>query len=216
MANSMFIHVFTWKLHVSPNLIPRTANVYNSKKSQMRIIICLRKSKHSVNTNTHLWQIIRCISGCFVTFFKNWNHQIYRKICHGGDMEKVDLNDLQNLFKNWNHQFYLKICHGSLKNNCVQNISLILFEMGMPYLVCGCILGWCSVMYHLPVTVTISLTFHLVFRIVIFWSISLFEVGIPNLVCKCILEWRIVLFHFLVTVTLTSDLVSRIGIKSGA
>ena len=60
------------------------------------------------------------------------------------------------------------------------------------------------------------------------WSTSLifFEVGIPNLVCKCssdgnlvyegILEWRIVPFHFLVTVTLTSDQVSRIGIKSGA
>ena len=31
--------------------------------------------------------------------FKNWNHQFYLKICHGGDMEKVDLDDLQNLFK---------------------------------------------------------------------------------------------------------------------
>ena len=34
--------------------------------------------------------------------------------------------------------------------------------------------------------------------------------------CECILKWRIVTFHFPVTVTLTSDLVSRIGIKSGA
>ena len=33
-------------------------------------------------------------------FFKNRNHQFYLKICHGGDMEKVELNDLQNLFKN--------------------------------------------------------------------------------------------------------------------
>ena len=50
------------------------------------------------------------------------------------------------------------------------------------------------------------------------WSISilLFEVGIPNFVCECILEWRIYPFHFPVSVTLTSDLVSRIGIKSGA
>ena len=53
-----------------------------------------------------------------------------------------------------------------------------------------------------------------------------FEVGIPNLVCKCILdcnlvcecilELRIVPFHFQVTVTLTSDLVPRICVKSGA
>ena len=33
----------------------------------------------SVNTHTHLWQIIRCISGRFVTFFKNWNHQFCRE-----------------------------------------------------------------------------------------------------------------------------------------
>ena len=55
---------------------------------------------------------------------------------------------------------------------------------------------------------------------------DILEVGIQNLVCKCILggnlmcecilESRIVQFHFPVTVTLTSDLVSRICIKSGA
>ena len=71
-----------------------------------------------------------------------------------------------------------------------------------------------------------TLTFDLVLRILV-WSTSLtlFKEGIPNLVCKCILDgnsvcecilkWRIVTFHFLVTVTLTSDLVSRIGTKSG-
>ena len=72
-----------------------------------------------------------------------------------------------------------------------------------------------------------TLTFDLDLRILV-WSTSLtfFKVGIPNLVCtcildgnlvfECILKWRIVTFHFQVTVTLTSDLVSRIGIKSGA
>ena len=72
-----------------------------------------------------------------------------------------------------------------------------------------------------------TLTFDLVLRILV-WSTSLtfFNVGIPNLVCKCILDgnlvceyilkWRIVTFPFPVTVTLTSDLGSRIGIKSGA
>ena len=50
----------------------------------------------------------------------------------------------------------------SFNNNCVRSISLILFEIGIPILVCECILGWWSVLYHLWVTVT--LTSHLVFR----------------------------------------------------
>ena len=72
-----------------------------------------------------------------------------------------------------------------------------------------------------------TLTFDLVLRILV-WSTSLtfFKVEIPNLVCKCVLDgnlvcecilkWWIVTFHFPVTVTLTLDLVSRIGIMSGA
>ena len=73
-------------------------------------------------------------------------------------------------------------------------------------------------MYHLMVSVILNLTFDLVFLKNYIWGISLllFEVGIPNLVCECIFEWRIVPFHFPVTGTLTSDLVSRIGIDSGA
>ena len=39
---------------------------------------------------------------------------------------------------------------------------LILFDIGIPILVCECILGWWSVLYHLWVTVT--LTSDLVFR----------------------------------------------------
>ena len=39
------------------------------------------------------------------------------------------------------------------------------FEVGIPNLVCGCILGWWSVVYHFQVTVT--LTFELVFRIIL-------------------------------------------------
>ena len=73
-------------------------------------------------------------------------------------------------------------------------------------------------MYHLQVTVTLNLTFDLVFFNSYIWSISLllFEVRVPNLVCECILEWQIVPFHFPVSVTLTSDLVSRICIESSA
>ena len=86
-------------------------------------------------------------------------------------------------------------------------------------------LGMAECQYRIRVTVT--LTFDLVLRLLV-WSTSLtfFKVGIPTLVCKCILDadlvcecilkWRIGTFHFPVTVTLTSDLVSRIGIKSGA
>ena len=78
------------------------------------------------------------------------------------------------------------------------------------------------------IRVTVTLTSELVLRTIELWSTFLifFEVGIPNLVCKCILDGnlvcecildlRIAPFHFPVTVTLTSDLVSRTCIKSGA
>ena len=73
-----------------------------------------------------------------------------------------------------------------------------------------------------------TLTSELVLRTIEVWITSMifFEVGIPNVVCKCILDGnlvcecilglRIATFHFPVTVTLTSDLVFRICIKSGA
>ena len=38
----------------------------------------------------------------------------------------------------------------------VRCISPIFFEVGIPNLVCGCILGWQSVMYHFRVTVTLT------------------------------------------------------------
>ena len=44
----------------------------------------------------------------------------------------------------------------SFNNNCVRSISLILFEKGIPNLVCECIFGWLSVLYHLRVTVTLT------------------------------------------------------------
>ena len=44
----------------------------------------------------------------------------------------------------------------------VSGAYLLLFEIGIPNLVCECILGWWSVLYHLQVTVT--LTSGLVFR----------------------------------------------------
>ena len=55
----------------------------------------------------------------------------------------------------------------SFKNNCVQSLSLTFFEVGIPNLVCGCILGWQSVAYHFRVTVTLILTSDLVFRLIV-------------------------------------------------
>ena len=49
----------------------------------------------------------------------------------------------------------------------VRCISPIFFEVGIPNLVCGCILGWRSVAYHFRVTVTLTLTSDLVFRIIV-------------------------------------------------
>ena len=44
---------------------------------------------------------------------------------------------------------------------------LYTLEVGIPNLVCGCILGWRSVAYHFWVTVTLTLTSDLVFRIIV-------------------------------------------------
>ena len=64
------------------------------------------------------------------------------------------------------HIPFLGHCHLQLwpcfNNNCVRSITLLLFEIGITNLVCECILGWWSVLYHLRVTVT--LTSDLVFR----------------------------------------------------
>ena len=97
----------------------------------------------------------------------------------------------------------------SFNNNCVRSISLLSFEIGIPNLVCECILGWWSVLYHLQVAVT--LTSGLVFRKIMSRAyLILLKVGIPNLVGWCNFGWWSVTYHFWVTLTLTSDLVCRI------
>ena len=94
-------------------------------------------------------------------------------------------------------------------NNCVRSISLILFEIGIWNLVCECILGWWSVLYHLWVTVT--LTSDLVLRKIVSGAyLILLKVGIPNLVCGCNFWWGSVTYHFWVTLTLTSELVCSV------
>ena len=39
---------------------------------------------------------------------------------------------------------------------CVPSISLIFFEVGIPNLVCICILGWWSLTYYFRATVTLT------------------------------------------------------------
>ena len=55
----------------------------------------------------------------------------------------------------------------SLSRFGVRSISPIFFEVGIPNLVCGCILRWRSVAYHFQVTVALTLTSDLVFRIIV-------------------------------------------------
>ena len=56
----------------------------------------------------------------------------------------------------------------------VRSISPIFFEVGIPNLVCGYILGWRSVAYHFRVTVTLTLTSDLVFIIIVFGAYLLY------------------------------------------
>ena len=48
----------------------------------------------------------------------------------------------------------------------VRCISPMFFEVEIPNLVCGCILGWPSVAYHFRVAVTLTLTSDLVFIVI--------------------------------------------------
>ena len=99
----------------------------------------------------------------------------------------------------------------------VRCISPRFFEVGIPNLVCGYILGWRSVAYHFPVTVT--LTSDLVFRIIVSGAYPLYylrlEFQIWSVDASCDDS---VAYHNWVTGTLnlTSDLVSRNCIESGA
>ena len=49
----------------------------------------------------------------------------------------------------------------------VSRTYLLYFEMGISNLLCGCILGWWSVVYHIRVIMPLNLTSDLVFRIII-------------------------------------------------
>ena len=88
-------------------------------------------------------------------------------------------------------------------NRC---ISQIIFEIGIPNLVCKCILGCLSVTNHFWVTV--NMTSDLVFKNHCVQSISpiLFDVGIPNLGWWFLLGWWSGAYHF---ESLTSGLISR-------
>ena len=83
------------------------------------------------------------------------------------------------------------------------SISLLSFEVGIPNLMCECILEWWIVPSYFPVSVILNTD--LVSRIGI--TSLFFEVGIPNLVCGCILGWPSLVYTFRVTVTFSFGLV---------
>ena len=62
--------------------------------------------------------------------------------------------------------FYAPKSHCPSVLLCVRCISPIFFEVGIPNLVCGCILGLRSVTYHFRDTVTLTLTSDLVFIVI--------------------------------------------------
>ena len=88
----------------------------------------------------------------------------------------------------------LNLTSDLVSRNCC--ISPIFFEIGIPNLVCKCILWYLSVTNHFWVTVT--LTSDLVFKNYCVQSISpiLFDVGIPNLEWWFLLGWRSGAYHF--------------------
>ena len=88
----------------------------------------------------------------------------------------------------------LNLTSDLVSRNCC--ISPIFFEIGIPNLVCKCILGCLSVTNHFGVTVT--LTSDLVFKNYCVQSISpiLFDVGIPNLGWWFLLGWWSGAYHF--------------------
>ena len=80
-------------------------------------------------------------------------------------------------------------CHIPFSGHCDLDLVLrylILFKIGIPNFVCGCILGWrvsCTIYRYC------YLTSDLLFRIIVSGTFLLYDlkVGIPNLACGCIL-----------------------------
>ena len=102
----------------------------------------------------------------------------------------------------------------SFKNFGVRSISLTFFEVGIPNLVCICILGWWSLTYYFRATVT--LTSDQVLIIIVSGAYLLYYLRKESQIwCECILGWLSVLYYIRVTATLTYDLVLII-IVSGA
>ena len=72
----------------------------------------------------------------------------------------------------------------------VRSISPIFFEVGIPNLVCGCILGWRSVAYHFRVTVTLTLTSDLVFRIIVSGAYLLYYLRLESQIWCVDASWN--------------------------
>ena len=102
----------------------------------------------------------------------------------------------------------------------VRSISPVFFEVGISNFVCGYILGWRSVGYHIQVTVTLTLTSDLVFRIIMSGAYLLYYLRKESQIWCVDASWDDevwrTIYWVTVTLNLTSDLVSRNCIESGA
>ena len=81
-----------------------------------------------------------------------------------------DIRDLSILipYKYWYWDYWFARFRLSVHPFVSNAMSPISFEVGIPNLVCGCILGWQSVAYHFLITVTFTFTFDLISRIFVF------------------------------------------------
>ena len=62
----------------------------------------------------------------------------------------------------------LNLTSDLVSRNCIESGAYpIFFEVGIPNLVCGYNLGWQTVAYHFWVTVILTLTSDVVFRIIV-------------------------------------------------
>ena len=126
--------------------------------------MCLMLDQFLWGHSSHVCDISCFVHGRLITFFSHANFTVMA-MCFVLFLEKISVI----------HYFYApKELWEAYSNRTVRPsvplrvrcISPIFFEVGIPNLVCGCILGWRSVVYHFRVTVTLTLTSDLVFIVI--------------------------------------------------
>ena len=112
---------------------------------------------HTMNYSSYLYQVQR-VNGTHTHTLININLTTKENLTHTVSIFMFP-KELWEAYSN--HTVRLSI---PFRVRC---ISPIFFEVGIPILECECILGWWSVAYHFWVTVTLTFTSDLVFRIIL-------------------------------------------------